>query len=166
MHMPDVAIEPFLIDPAVGDPFDPATDRELATLSRPQPARRRPVPPVATVLAEMVQVIVDHYAPQAIVLFGSQARGSHDDASDIDLLVVLDRVDDNRAEAVAIGELLFFAEYAKDIYVTSPDEIAAEREDPTSLVTTALREGKLVYDRRSGRDWLLDPVSAAGSRRR
>ena len=46
--------------------------------------------PVPDRLRRMVDVIVNEVDPSQIVLFGSQVRGDATDASDVDLLVVVD----------------------------------------------------------------------------
>src|SRR5665213_1081266 len=44
-------------------------------------------------LAELTRALVERFAPERIVLFGSRARGDHHPESDYDLLGVLDQPD-------------------------------------------------------------------------
>ena len=47
-------------------------------------------PDVGAFLARFVDAVLDRLHPEAIVLFGSFARGDYTDDSDVDLLVVVD----------------------------------------------------------------------------
>ena len=98
-------------------------------------------------IAVMVERIVHGFAPRRILLFGSQARGEARADSDVDLLVVLDHVDDKRKSAVAMRVALTGIPVAKDIVVTTPDEIAARGSLVGSILRPALNEGRLVYER-------------------
>jgi len=63
--------------------------------------------------------------PRRIVLFGLRARGQAGPASDVDLLVVLDRIENRRRTTVALRRLLADLPLAKDLVLTTPEEIAA-----------------------------------------
>ena len=117
----------------------------LEALPPPQPPRRPP-PPIEEVLAEMVDIIVEHVHPLKIILFGSRARGTHRPHSDVDLLVVLPEVTNDREAAVAIGSLLAYMPVAKDVFVTTPQQIEEERDIVTSILYWATRQGKVLYD--------------------
>ncbi|MGH2410888.1 MAG: nucleotidyltransferase domain-containing protein [Chloroflexota bacterium] len=134
-----------------GDLFDPGFDERMDAWMPPLADFREPrdpPPPPETVIGEMVDLIVARHHPLAILLFGSRACGTGRPGSDIDLLVVLDTVADKRAAAADIRGDLYWSEYPKDIIVTCPDEIAAERDDRTSFITALLKTGKSLYDRR------------------
>lgn len=45
---------------------------------------------IAEILTDIVQRLVESYAPQKVILFGSYARGNVDEGSDIDLLIIKD----------------------------------------------------------------------------
>lgn len=51
-----------------------------------------PLTAATTEIQHMVQTIVDRFAPQQVVVFGSYARGETKQDSDVDFLVVLDHV--------------------------------------------------------------------------
>ncbi len=86
--------------------------------------------------------------PIQIILFGSHARGEATWESDIDLLVVLPEVYHKRDQAVDIRGVLCDMPVAKDIVVTSPDEIERRWDIPGTLLNFALKEGKVIYEQR------------------
>jgi predicted nucleotidyltransferase len=95
----------------------------------------------------MTDRIVEKFSPVRIILFGSYARGEADTHSDIDLLVVLPTVADKRQSAIEIRRTLADFPLAKDILVTSPAEIYRRGNVSGTALRSALREGKILYER-------------------
>lgn len=89
--------------------------------------------------------LVSEFHPERVVLFGSQARGDASDDSDVDLLVVFDRVGDHRQKRVAIRRSLSDMPFAKDVVVASADEAA--RPMIGTAVAEAVKSGLVVYER-------------------
>ncbi|MGI8439718.1 MAG: helicase-related protein [Thermoleophilaceae bacterium] len=104
-------------------------------------------PQAARWVHEMVERIVREHEPLRIVVFGSHARREGSDASDVDLLVVLPEVVDRREQAVGIRRLLTDIPLAKDIIVTSPEDIERSQTMLESVIKTASSEGRVVYER-------------------
>jgi predicted nucleotidyltransferase len=107
-----------------------------------------PFPAVTdSLLAEVAARIRAVGRPFKIVLFGSRARGDPHPYSDLDLLVVeesdLPRFRRSPRYYLALAGLF----PAKDIVVWTPAEIARWAQVPNHFVTTALREGKCLYER-------------------
>ena len=102
---------------------------------------------VAEYIPTITERIVRNFQPQKIILFGSQARGDAGPHSDIDLLVVFQQVADERKMAVRIRRALADLPVAKDIVVTTPDEIARRGDLIGTVLRPALREGKTLYER-------------------
>lgn len=98
----------------------------------------------------MVERIVDGFDPIRVTLFGSRTRGNYTRHSDVDLLVVLDGpIDpmDRRQTRVAIRRALGDLVVAKDIVVTTPDEIERRGDLAGNVLYYALREGVTLYER-------------------
>jgi predicted nucleotidyltransferase len=98
-------------------------------------------------ITTMVNRIVKQFHPLQVMLFGSQARGTATDASDVDLLVVLPEIPDKRRAAVEIRRALGDLPICKDIVVATPEEIARRGHLVGNVLRSALREGKVVYER-------------------
>jgi len=101
----------------------------------------------ADAIALMTERIRHACNPRRIVLFGSRARGQAGPGSDVDLLVVLDHITDRRREAVALRRLLADIPVAKDLVLTTPDEIKRRGSLVGTLLRPALREGIVLHER-------------------
>jgi uncharacterized protein len=99
-------------------------------------------------LPEIVNRITQRFNPLRIILFGSRARGETRQDSDYDILVVLPRVKDKRQAAILIGNSLSDLPVSKDIVVTTPAEIATRGNLIGDILRPALREGKVIYERK------------------
>ena len=93
----------------------------------------------------MTDRIVREFDPLQIILFGSQARGDADRDSDIDLLVVFAELTDKRKTAVDIGRALSDVPVAKDIIVSTPEELERSRTRIGSVLRYAQQEGKILW---------------------
>ena len=95
----------------------------------------------------MVDRIVGRFQPSQVVLFGSHARGTASEWSDVDLLVILPNVSDKRDAAINIRRVLGDIPVCKDIVVATPEEIARRGHLVGTVLRSALREGKVIYER-------------------
>ena len=98
-------------------------------------------------ITTMVDRIVGRFDPSRVVLFGSHARGTAHEGSDVDLLVVMPHVPDKRRAAVEIRRALGDLPVSKDIVVATPDEISRRGHVVGTVLHAALREGTVVYER-------------------
>ena len=106
----------------------------------------------ASWLPPIVERLVAQFAPLQIILFGSYARGTAHRGSDLDVLVVL--ADEpcglrHREVTVAMLQALSDLPVAKDVVVTTPEEIARRGRLVGTVLREALQEGKLLYERPS-----------------
>lgn len=99
-------------------------------------------------ISAMADRIVRSFHPLRIILFGSHARGDAKLGSDVDLLVVLPEVADKRKIAIEIRRALADFPVSKDVIITTPNEIAQRGDLIGPVLRPALREGKLLYERR------------------
>lgn len=107
--------------------------------------------PVTTqMLKEIVEKITAIGTPLKIVLFGSWARGEAHAESDLDLLIIEEPdqgAGDVRARAPYYHVALAGIDIPKDIVVRTPTEVYEWSAVPNAFITTALREGKLLYEK-------------------
>jgi uncharacterized protein len=100
-------------------------------------------------LPEVVKRVVERFDPLKIILFGSLARGEMDYDSDIDLLVVFEKVEWENKRKLTVEVLVALADLPvpKDVVVTDPDEISRRGDLVGTILRPALREGKVHYER-------------------
>jgi len=108
-------------------------------------ARFPPVTPA--LLDEVVRRILEVGSPERVVLFGSRARGDVRPDSDLDLLIIEHSELPRYRRAPRYLRALLGIFPAKDVVVWTPAEVEAWREVRTAFVTTALREGRTLYER-------------------
>jgi uncharacterized protein len=99
------------------------------------------------VLREATRRLVQRFAPDKIILFGSQARGTADARSDVDLLVVCSLERRRRDLMVAMDLALDGLGIARDIIVLTPEEYERDRAIPGTVARPASLEGRVLYER-------------------
>jgi predicted nucleotidyltransferase len=97
-------------------------------------------------LAEMVRRLVAHCHPERIYLFGSRPRGTADEDSDYDLLVVTAASDQPaHRRAQDAFRALCGVGASKDVVVLTREEFEGRLSVTTSLPAIVAREGVLLY---------------------
>ena len=97
-------------------------------------------------IVDRVRKVAD---PQRIVLFGSQARSEARENSDFDILVVQPSQAPRFERSAPIYAALADLPVEVEVVVYTPREIEDWSGVPQAFVTTAIREGKLLYERKS-----------------
>jgi predicted nucleotidyltransferase len=98
------------------------------------------------VLSEIRERLVSRFHPDKIILFGSQARGTSDKRSDIDLLVICRFKGKRRKLMVEMTRALIELDYAFDVVILKPKEMERDRDIPGTIGRYAYKEGKTVYE--------------------
>jgi predicted nucleotidyltransferase len=95
----------------------------------------------------VVRRIVEGYAPDKIILFGSYAYGVPHENSDLDLLIIKENAEAKRAErAIAVRTLLWGTDApAMDILIRTPVEMERAAGIFQSVETIAEQQGRLLY---------------------
>lgn len=99
-----------------------------------------------SLMAFVEERIVARFRPLRVILFGSRARGDARPDSDVDLLVVMAGTSDKRALAIEMRRSVRDLPLAKDIIVTTPEEIRRRGNLPGSVLRAALREGRVIFE--------------------
>ncbi len=97
-------------------------------------------------LHRIVEVLKRDYEPDKVILFGSLAEGDVHEWSDIDLLIV------KRTPKRTIDRILEVSQLIKptmgiDLFVYTPDELAALVEEKFSFLTAIAEKGKVLYEK-------------------
>ncbi len=97
------------------------------------------------VLDEVVKRTVKAVQPLRIILFGSAARGTMGQDSDLDLLVVVPDGVHRRQTAQAVYKSLRGIGFAKDVVVVTESDVREYGDNPSLIIYPALRQGKELY---------------------
>jgi len=100
----------------------------------------------AELLEDIVRRLVDGLHPEKIILFGSHAYGEPDEASDIDLLIVVSESDEPRHHRArkAYG-CLWGLTAPTELVVLTRQEIEQAARVPSSLVNRAIQQGRVLH---------------------
>jgi predicted nucleotidyltransferase len=99
------------------------------------------------ILKEVTRRIVDSFHPDKIILFGSQARGTADEKSDVDLLVICPIKNNRRELMLDIDKALEGMRLARDILVLTSEEYEKGSKIPGNIARYVKLEGKTLYER-------------------
>lgn len=104
--------------------------------------------PVRPVLDRMVQRLVDEYAPQRIILFGSHATGTADADSDIDLLIVKETSERFLDRWTTVQQLLtgLHKSIPLETIVLTPSEFERRVATGDAFLRTLLDHGQILYE--------------------
>ena len=102
-------------------------------------------------LRRMTVAIVETSDPEQVILFGSRARSDARVDSDVDLAIIeaepFGPGRDRGAEETRLWRALAQFHVPKDILVYSLDEADRWRGSPNHVLSRALREGRVLYER-------------------
>jgi predicted nucleotidyltransferase len=90
--------------------------------------------------------VAEKFRPQKIVLFGSYAHGHPNEDSDVDLLVIMEHKGKSSAQALAIRKAVRRS-FPLDLIVKTPRETKARLKQQDVFITSALTEGRTLYER-------------------
>ncbi len=97
-------------------------------------------------MQEITRRIVATAHPHRVILFGSRGRGQGRSESDWDILVIADSKRPRHERAAPLYGALSDLRQPVDILVYTPEEVSEWKDVPQALVTTATREGKVLYE--------------------
>ena len=90
--------------------------------------------------------LVDGFHPDRIILFGSQARDTADERSDVDILVVCSFTGKRRHLMLEMDRALGGLDYAFDVLILTPEEFQRDSLIPGTVGRYANKEGKVLYE--------------------
>lgn len=107
---------------------------------------RHPVHRIADRLLPYLQVLVEKFHPQQVILFGSYAYGHPDEHSDVDLLVVMDHDESSLHERIRIRREWWKMPrkeslMAFDLIVVTPERHRERLENAAGFYDTVVHRG-------------------------
>ena len=97
---------------------------------------------------EIVRRIVATSQPDKVVVFGSRARGDARPDSDYDILVIKESEEPRYRRSVPLYVALAGLLANVDLMVYTPAEVEEWKMVSQAFITTAMRDGRVVYERR------------------
>jgi predicted nucleotidyltransferase len=97
---------------------------------------------------DIVRRIVDAVQPEKVILFGSQARGDARPNSDFDVLVIKQSDEPRYRRSARLYAALADLPVEVEVMVYTPEEVKEWSAVPQAFISTAVREGTTVYERR------------------
>ncbi|MGO8787263.1 MAG: nucleotidyltransferase domain-containing protein [Terriglobia bacterium] len=104
--------------------------------------------PNDTIVRDIVRRIVNTAQPEKVILFGSQARGDARPDSDFDVLVIKQSDEPRYRRSIPLYIALADLPVEVEVMVYTPEEVDEWSQVPQAFVTTAVREGTTIYERR------------------
>jgi predicted nucleotidyltransferase len=99
------------------------------------------------ILDKIVNTLAEEYEPDQIILFGSQAYGSPDQSSDIDLLIIKNSKATPYQRAIQVRRLLRDPErlIPVDFLIITPTELQERLRRGDQFLQIILAQGKVLY---------------------
>jgi len=96
---------------------------------------------------DVIERLARKFSPEKIILFGSRARGTANEGSDFDLLVLFDEVANPTLRSAELHAALGDFPYAADIVVSTTRRFERYRNVLNTVYWPAAHEGKVLYER-------------------
>lgn len=100
------------------------------------------------IIADIINKIALGYNPEKIFLFGSYAKGTPSEDSDIDLLIIKETSEPRYKRSVEIQKLLKDSKLPVDIVVYTNDEFENGKRQSLSFINSAIKDSQLLYERK------------------
>ena len=96
-------------------------------------------------IGHFCEAVAKRYHPKRITLFGSHAKGTAHQNSDVDLLIEMDRVDSSLgAAATMIGEL--HPTFSVDLLIRTSRQLKERLRQGDDFLAEIIRTGKVIYE--------------------
>ncbi len=96
---------------------------------------------------EIKKRLLSKFDIEKIILFGSQARGTANKKSDVDLLLISKVKYDRYRMMTDILRSLGKMNYAFDIMILTSEEFERHKNIPGTVARYAVKEGKILYEK-------------------
>jgi predicted nucleotidyltransferase len=97
-------------------------------------------------IQDIINIIVAGYLPSKIILFGSFAKGTATEGSDLDLLVIKETDEPKYRRSATVRKLFNPQPCAMDILVYTPREYEQSLNYKSLIPYIATKEGRILYE--------------------
>lgn len=105
----------------------------------------------ASLVDKAVQQIAETFSPEKIIIFGSVAKGTATEHSDLDILVIMDTELEFPYREVEVRKVISNIQIPKDVLVLTPSEFAEYSEDSWDIAHEISLTGVVVYEKKKVR---------------
>jgi len=98
-------------------------------------------------LRHLVDLLAREVEPDRIILFGSRARGDHEEKSDYDICVLKTGVAHRRNLAKQIYRLLYDFDTPVDVIVETPERFEQLKDNRFMIYKEIAKHGQVIYER-------------------
>ncbi len=103
------------------------------------------------IIDEVTQTLVKELKPEAIILFGSYAKKTARQESDLDLLIIdsqpFHKNNSRKKKLAHAWMILSQYSFSKDILLYSREEVEKWKTSLNHIIAKALKEGEVLYER-------------------
>ena len=103
------------------------------------------LPELAAEIRHITVQLIEKYAPERIILFGSAARGDATADSDVDFLIIKRQCPHLGADRIREAQRLIDRNIAADFLVYRPEEFEQRLAMGDPFLTAIVREGKILH---------------------
>ncbi|MCC6549216.1 MAG: nucleotidyltransferase domain-containing protein [Ignavibacteriaceae bacterium] len=96
-------------------------------------------------IQKIKELLLEEQKIEKIILFGSYARGSADQYSDVDLMVVTEELPDRAALMRKLRQKLLVLPYDFDVLAVTPDEFERDAQITGTIARYVAQDGKIIY---------------------
>ena len=96
---------------------------------------------------KIVEIIVQNYSPEKIILFGSYATGNPDKDSDLDLVIIKNTAIPRYKRTREIFKHLRGIKVPLDMLVYNNNEIKKWQKVENAFITQVMKRGNVLYER-------------------
>jgi predicted nucleotidyltransferase len=104
----------------------------------------RALPPL---VQRAVERLIRAFGPERIVLYGSYAKGTQHDGSDVDLLIVARATGSGEQRLRRARQLAADSFPPLDVMLCTPAEVACAAAAPSPFLQSILESGRTIYQR-------------------
>jgi predicted nucleotidyltransferase len=100
-----------------------------------------------TILSRIIDIIVQTFDPDTIILFGSRARGDAREDSDFDICVLKKGISGRRTIARTLYRSLYGVGAPVELIVDTPDTLRKYKDNKHLIYCEISRHGKIIYEK-------------------